>query len=161
MRGLLLSCIAGCSLWAVANGEPACVQQKDIATHGVKLDDNESHVRKLLGPPQKVLKGTYYDDGGAYPTRSLVYSVMTVTLGRDRVEDIEIRGWHHPIAAGLFIGGSPEELRTKSAIDNSTKIHGAAFTIRYCGAEDLYNSGLSIFVVRKRVTKAVLFSYGP
>lgn len=86
---------------------------------------------------------------------------MVVTLGGGHVEEIEIRGSHHRIAAGLSIGRSPNELRTKSAIDNGIKAHGATFSIRYCGAEKLYNSGLSIFVFHHRVTKAVLFSYRP
>ena len=161
MKTFLFTCLAACLLWTTSHAQSACVPQQDIAMHGVRLSDSEADVRRLLGQPRKITVGTAEDDGGEYPTRTLTYESLVVTLGRDRVESIEIRGSHHPIAAGLFVGRSPNLLRSKSLIDNSELAHGAAFGIRFCGADELHDAGLSIFVVHNRVTKAVLYAYGP
>lgn len=161
MRRFLCACIWACSMWAAAHAQPACVPQEDIATHGVRLGDSEADVRRLLGQPRKVTTGTSEDDGGEYPIRFLTYESLVVTMGRDRVESIEITGPRHPVAAGLFIGRSPAGLQSKSLIDNSDLAEGATLGIRFCGAEMLPIAGLSIFVVDDRVTKAELFTYGP
>jgi len=137
------------------------VPQDQIATHGVRLGDSEANVRRLLGKPRKTASGTAEDDGGKYPTTTLDYGSLIAILGRDHVESIVIAGSHRPIAAGLSIGGSPDRLQSKALVDNTDLAHGAAFNIRFCGAEKMDNAGLSIFVDHGRVTKAVLYAYGP
>ncbi len=161
MKRFFLACILACPAWNTAFAQPMCVPQGRIATHGIRLGDSEANVRRLLAKPLRIANGTAEDDGGAYPTRTLDDGSLEVTLGRDRVESIVIKGRHHSIAAGLSIGASVDRLRSKALIDNSDLAPGAAFGIRFCGAEKLPIAGLSIFVAHNRVTNAKLYAYGP
>jgi hypothetical protein len=161
MKALIFAAIATCLLWMPAYAQDSCLTQKEIATDGVHLGDSEALVRSRLGHPRKITQGHGEDDGGRYQTRSLAYPSMVVTLGRNRVESIEIRGPHHLIAGGLSVSDPSSALQLKALIDNSDLAHGAAFGLRLCDADLMESSGLSIFVAHGRVTRAVLYTYGP
>ena len=162
MRPLWSGCFTICWLFASsAYSQERCVPQEKIATHGVRLGNDEADVRVLLGKPQKVSAGTSEDDGGTYPTRTLRYESLVIILGRNSVESIKIRGNGHPIAEGLIVGASPNTLRSQDLVDNTNLQKGVAFNVRFCGADELPIAGLSIFVSHGKVTGAELYAYGP
>ena len=152
------------STWAslpAASAQPPCVAEDEVATHGIRLGDSEAVVRKSLGKPIKASHGNAEDDGGLYPTRTLVYRSLTVGIGRNRTEWIQISAPGHAIVAGLRVGSPRDDLRSPGLIDNAELARGAAFGLRLCKADEHAITGLSIFLDAGVVTKAELYTYGP
>jgi hypothetical protein len=161
MKFIPAACLALLLPWGCAQAGQACLAPAGVSTDGVHLGDSDKAVRSHLGQPLKVVAGSGEDDGGRYPTRSLAFQSLTVILGHDRVESIEIHGTRRPVAAGLVVGGPVGALKSPALVDHDHPARGAAFGLRLCGDDGTSNTGLSIFVAEGRVTRAVLYGYGP
>ena len=115
-----------------------CLPKSEFAMSGLKLYDDQSGVRRLLGQPERVTREKGEDDGGEYTATVLHYRDMRVEIVRGVVDRLYTTSSRTRTPSGIRVGMRYETV--KRILGKEPKeIDGYPYCYRSCDEiEDAY-----------------------